>query len=96
VQQQVKSLEKELEEKVEKQTSVKNIVDSLNQEGYIQLFQKEIQDDEARIAQFEAIQSSIQQRAEVEQNVYLNFEKSFFKELADFVIKKKIALNIRK
>ncbi len=96
MQQQVKSLEKELEEKVEKQTSVKNIVDSLNQEGYIQLFQKEIQDDEARIAQFEAIQSSIQQRAEVEQNVYLNFEKSFFKELADFVIKKKIALNIRK
>lgn len=38
----MKALEKDLEEKVEKQTSIKNIVDSLNKEGYIPLFEREI------------------------------------------------------
>lgn len=49
VEKQVKSIEKDLDEKLEKQTSVKNIVDSLTKEGYVQLFEREIKEDELRI-----------------------------------------------
>lgn len=48
-------------------------------------------EDESRIAQYEKIQSDIETRALKEQAIYQNFERSFFKELEDFVIKKKTA-----
>jgi xylose isomerase len=50
VQQQVRSLEKDMDEKNEKQQSVKNIVNSLTGEGFLELFEREIHEDEARIA----------------------------------------------
>jgi tyrosyl-tRNA synthetase len=95
VQKQIKALDKEMESKVEKHQSLKNIVDSFIKEGYVTLFQKEIEEDQSRIAKYAQIQASMTERAHEEQGVYQNFEKRFFQELEEFVIKKKIAAGIQ-
>ncbi len=95
VQRQVKGLEKDMEDKVEKCNSIKNIVDSLHKEGYVPLFEREIEEDRERIKQFLAFQSNLHGNAKQEQDVYQTFEKRFFQELEECVIKKKIAVGIQ-
>lgn len=94
VQKQIKALEKELEERQEKYTSLKNIVDSFTKDGYLALFEREIREDEERINRYELLEEGMIARAKDEQAVYLNFEKRFFQELEQFVIKKKMASSI--
>jgi hypothetical protein len=47
-----------------------NIIEGYTKDGYIQLFEKEIQEDKARITKFEAVQRSMTQRAQEEQATY--------------------------
>lgn len=63
VQQQLRSLEKDMEEKVEKQTSIKNIVKSLNDEGFVQLFEREINEDMQRIETYKQLEGSVLAKA---------------------------------
>lgn len=62
----MRSLEKDMEDKVEKQTSIKNIVKSLNDEGFVQLFEKEIREDQTRIDSYKQLQASIVNKAKQE------------------------------
>lgn len=50
-----------------------------------------MKEDEERIAQYEKYQHDMEARAQSEQTTYQNFERVFFKDLEDFVIKKKNA-----
>ena len=78
VQSQIRSLEKEFDEKYDKYFGVKYIVDALNKESYGAIFTKEVQEDEIRIFQYEQYQTALIERAKGEQQTYLNFEKKFF------------------
>jgi parvulin-like peptidyl-prolyl isomerase len=86
---EIKGLERELEDKVEKSLSLQNIVDAFTKDGYITLFEREIAEDKQRIAQYEKLQKSMADRAGEEQRTYQNFERQFFKELEEFVVRKK-------
>lgn len=61
---QIEGLEKEYEEKEDKTMGIKNIVDSFNKEGLVQLFTREIEEDEIRIFQYEQFQKTLAERAQ--------------------------------
>ncbi len=95
----LKKAEDDMQAKTEKKVAIKGIIDSLEKEGYVELFRQEIDEDQRRIEKYQAIQASISARAVDEQQVYQNFEKRFFQDLEEFVIKKKLAqgmLNAKK
>jgi hypothetical protein len=64
VSRQIEGLEKEYEEKEDKTMGIKNIVDSFNKEGLVQLFTREIEEDEIRIFQYEQFQKTLAERAQ--------------------------------
>lgn len=94
VQSQVKSLAKELEEKTEKFSGVKVLVDTLAKEGYGPFFAREIEEDTKKVEKYRGLLADLEKKAREEQLVYQNFERRFFQELEEFVIKKKLSAGI--
>lgn len=49
---QVSNLYKELDDKVEKQETIRSIIESYTKDGYYALFEREIEEDQKRIARY--------------------------------------------
>ena len=94
VESQVKSLNKELDERNEKYQCVKVLVDTLAKEGYGPFFEKEIEEDTKKVEKYKGLLANLEKKAREEQLVYQNFERRFFQELEEFVIKKKLTAGI--
>jgi len=91
---QVKSREKELEEKNEKLSSVKVLIETLAKEGYGPFFAREIEEDSKKVVTYKEMLDKLENKAREEQLVYQHFERKFFQELEEFVIKKKMSAGI--
>jgi hypothetical protein len=61
----------------------------------IDLLQKSIDQDNERLAHYQKIDGEMHERVRVEQATLANFEKLFFNELEQFVIKKKMAASFK-
>ena len=90
------SIHKEIEQKEIKRAQVQNALNTFNSENYLGYFQKEVEKDLDRLKRFEHLYETIKEEAVEEQNNYLRFEKHFFNDLEQIVIKKKMATAIRK
>ena len=84
---------KELEQKVEKTNNIKAVIVQID--SNIDLLQKSIDQDNERLAHYQKIDEEMHERVRVEQATLANFEKLFFNELEQFVIKKKMAASFK-
>lgn len=84
---------KELEQKVEKTQNIKAVLAQID--ANIDLLQKSIAEDNDRLAHYQQIDGEMHERVRTEQANFANFDKIFFSELEQFVIKKKMAASIK-
>lgn len=61
----------------------------------IELLQRSMDEDNQRLAHYQQINGEMQDRVRTEQANLANFEKIFFNELEQFVIKKKMASSFK-
>lgn len=84
---------KELELKVEKMQNIKAVLAQID--ANIALLQHSIDEDNDRLSHYQHLDSEMHERVRQEQANYANFEKIFFSELEQFVIKKKMAASFK-
>ena len=84
---------KELEFKQEKIANIKGVVAQID--SNIALLQKSVDEDNNRLSHYQEINAEMQENVRAEQANYLNFEKIFFSELEQFVIKKKMSSSFK-
>ena len=96
VENQIVSLEKSMEGQQNKKKTLQSVLEGFIQDGYIEFFKAEIEDDEARIQRYRAFLSDITDECLETQRVFLNFEKGFFSDLEQVVIQKKMTAHLKK
>jgi len=73
---------------------VKVLIETLAKEGYAPFFAREIEEDTKKVQVYNEMLDRLEGKAREEQLVYQHFERKFFQELEEFVIKKKMSAGV--
>lgn len=85
-----------MELKKNKRTTIQSILDNFIKDGYISFLLEEVEGERERIQQYRELEAELLEEAIEEQKHYVGYEKEFFAKLEAFVIKKKLAGNLKK
>ncbi|CDW76447.1 UNKNOWN [Stylonychia lemnae] len=90
------ALRRDQESKKFRRDNNQTILDNFNKDGYISFLEREIVDERSKIEQNKQLYADLTNTAVEEQQLYVGYEKLFFQNLEQFVIKKKLAGNMQK
>ena len=96
VEKQITSLEKEMEQKINKRATLDKVLQSFNKDGYIAYFADEISQESSRLQKYDELLHELTEETLEHQKTYTAYEKQFFSNLEQKVIKKKQASQVKK